>query len=279
MHAFPAATLDHVVINVRDRLDEAQALYRRLGFHLTPRGFHSLGSMNHLAMFGTDYLELIAVPPGSAARGTIMTHPMGLNAVVFGMEDADALHKALSKAGVPANAPLDFVRPVALPEGPEDAAFRTVNIAPEAVTSGRLYFCQHRTRHLVWRDAWRHHGNGAVGVVRATMASRTPETMADLLRRMFGPHAVAEIAGGLRLKMGLSDFDVVTPEEVARRYGAAAPELPDGQDLMVALTFRTTALGTAAAALRHGGISAEVSEARVLVPASETMGATLEFVA
>jgi hypothetical protein len=64
----PVPTLDHVVVTVRDRLDEAHAAYRRLGFTLTPRGHHTLGSMNHLAVFGTDYLELLAVPPGDARR-------------------------------------------------------------------------------------------------------------------------------------------------------------------------------------------------------------------
>ena len=57
----PAATLDHVVINARDDMDRAADVYRRLGFTLTERGYHSLGSMNHLAMFGTDYLA-----PGQA---------------------------------------------------------------------------------------------------------------------------------------------------------------------------------------------------------------------
>ena len=51
----PLATLDHVVINARDNMDHAADVYRRLGFTLTERGYHSLGSMNHLAMFGTDY--------------------------------------------------------------------------------------------------------------------------------------------------------------------------------------------------------------------------------
>ena len=39
----PVATLDHVVINARDDMDRAADLYRRLGFSLTERGYHSLG--------------------------------------------------------------------------------------------------------------------------------------------------------------------------------------------------------------------------------------------
>ena len=44
--------LDHVVINVMGKLDEAAAQYGRLGFQLTERGHHTLGSSNNLAIFG-----------------------------------------------------------------------------------------------------------------------------------------------------------------------------------------------------------------------------------
>ncbi len=91
----PFPTLDHVVVNARDRIDEAADTYRRLGFTLTPRGYHTLGSMNHLAMFGTDYLELIAVKPGDTRRPEIMDAPFGLDGLVFGTEDAAATYEAL----------------------------------------------------------------------------------------------------------------------------------------------------------------------------------------
>lgn len=48
---FPVPTLDHVVIYVADQLDDADTLYRHLKFQLLPRGHHSLGSSNHLAIF------------------------------------------------------------------------------------------------------------------------------------------------------------------------------------------------------------------------------------
>src|SRR5277367_2739283 len=96
----PVPTIDHVVVNVRDRIEEGAATYRRLGFTLTPRGYHSLGSMNHLAIFGTDYLELIAVPAGNTSRSEIMSAPEGLNGLVFASEDAAATHAAVSAAGV-----------------------------------------------------------------------------------------------------------------------------------------------------------------------------------
>jgi catechol 2,3-dioxygenase-like lactoylglutathione lyase family enzyme len=63
--------IDHVVVLVRD-LDKAQRAYQRMGFTLTPRGHHTLGSQNHCLMFGRDYVELLAVPrPSPAARKSL----------------------------------------------------------------------------------------------------------------------------------------------------------------------------------------------------------------
>lgn len=56
------AILDHIVIYVRFDIEMAEARFSELGFTQTPRGYHSLGSCNHLMMFGNDYLELVGVP-------------------------------------------------------------------------------------------------------------------------------------------------------------------------------------------------------------------------
>ena len=45
--------------------------------------------MNHLAMFGTEYLELIAAPPGDSRRPEILAAPEGLNGLVWGTEDSN----------------------------------------------------------------------------------------------------------------------------------------------------------------------------------------------
>src|SRR5215813_2062147 len=68
---------------VRDRIDEAAQRFAELGFQLTPRGHHTLGSSNHLAMFVTDYLELLGFGPGGASRDELQPFPIGLNGLVF----------------------------------------------------------------------------------------------------------------------------------------------------------------------------------------------------
>ena len=275
---FPVPTLDHVVINVRDRIDEAADTYRRLGFTLTPRGFHTLGSMNHLAMFGTDYLELIAAPAGNTQRPEILGAPEGLNGLVFATEDVAATHFAMHSRGVPVHPPQEFSRPVALPGGTKNAVFRTVRLLPGMVPAGRLYFCQHLTRDLVWRDEWRHHPNGVSGVSRAIIASRDPADPGTLFARMFGPDAVRPIEGGCTLTLGLSRFDVVTPDTVRAWFGDAAPDGGGRDSYMAALEFRTRSLDAAWEAMRMGGIRGARREGdRVVAPASEAFGATLAF--
>jgi hypothetical protein len=285
---FPVPTLDHVVVNARDRIDEAADTYRRLGFTLTPRGYHTLGSMNHLAMFGTDYLELIAARPGDDSRPEIMAAPIGLDGLVFGTEDADATHAALRRQDVPIDPPRQFSRPVEI--GPEqtgpaaigretrDAVFRTTRLRRAETPAGRFYFCQHLTRDLVWRDEWRHHANGAVGVARAVIAAEEPGVLGNLFARMFGVRTVRTTDDGCALILGLSRFDVVTPMALWEMFGGAAPDSRGRRDYMAALTIRTMSLDAVETALEAGGIGGwDRIGTSVLVPAREAFGVTVEF--
>ena len=195
--ALPVPTLDHVVVNVRDEVEAELDTYRRLGFTMTPRGYHTLGSMNHLAILGTEYLELIAAAPGDTRRAEILAAPSGLNGLVFGTDDSAAVYAALRAAeSSPSSAP--GVLPAGEPAGrrarrglPSPCA-----CSPGTVSSGRIYFCHHFTRDLVWRDEWRHHPNGAIGVSRAVIAARDPNVLGTLFTRMFGEDAIRRNMSG-----------------------------------------------------------------------------------
>jgi catechol 2,3-dioxygenase-like lactoylglutathione lyase family enzyme len=278
--ALPAATLDHVVINARDDMDRAENVYRRLGFTLTERGYHSLGSMNHLAMFGTDYLELIAIPAGATSgRLDLLDYAPGLNGLVFGTEDSAATYAELHEAGVPVDPPVEFTRPVKVGDQTLDARFRTIRMKPGVVTYGRVYYCHHFTRNLVWRDEWRHHANGTVAVVRATIVEPDPARSAKLYADMFGANVVREIEGGCAVIVGNSRFDILTADALGAEVGAdALPDAVGRPAYMAGLTFRTTSLNTAAAALRQGSIPYTERRGRLVVPAREAVNAVIEFV-
>jgi hypothetical protein len=275
MTALPLASLDHVVVNTRDRLVEAAEIYRRLGFHLTPLGRHSLGSINRLAIFGHDYLELVGVDPDAATkRLELLSTPAGLDGLVFATEDADGVHAALA-ASLALEAPLAFSRPVTLASGTAEVRFRVVRLKAPATPYGRVYFCQHLDRALVWRDEWRDHPNGAVGIARLVIAAADPAATAGLYRTMFGGDAVRTIPGGQSLTMGMSRVDFLSPEALAAALAKAAPDPQGRRDYMAALTIKTVSLDRARGVL---GATAIAEPGRLLVSAAAAGGATLEFV-
>ncbi|MBU6497464.1 MAG: VOC family protein [Rhodospirillales bacterium] len=271
----PAAILDHVAVNVGTAMDAAAETWTRLGFTLTPRGRHSLGSINHLAVFATDYLELIGVPDRHGARADLLDWPAGLNGLVFATDDADALHRRLGREGVPSLAPGGFSRPVDIDGQAHEARFRTLRLPPETTPAGRIYFCQHFTRHLVWRDAWRHHPNGTTGIAAVLIGADRPDRLGDLFARLFGHRAVHPIAQGMRLTAGLIQIDVVHPQALAARFGQAAPGGDDRHEYMAALVLRTASLAQTSA--RLAGLATHPDAARAVVPAGAACGVTLEF--
>ncbi len=181
--------IDHVVVDVGDRMDEAAHCYRRLGFQLTERAYHSLGSANHLAILDPDYVELLG--PGDGKRAELADFPVGLNGLVFAMQDADALHEILRDRGLPVEPVQSFTRGVQLPDGRQgEARFNVVRLTPRSVFDGRVYFCEHLTPEMVWRPEWQTHPNGALGIARVAIASSAPDRIADVFDRMFGSGAV-----------------------------------------------------------------------------------------
>ena len=268
----PIPVLDHVVVNALDRLDEVAALWERLGFTLTPRGHHTLGSENHLAVLGSDYIELLGVPPGPTNRTDVLDWPAGLNGIVFKDWDADGTHAALHEAGVPVLAPQSFSRPVDMPGGPRDAAFRTVRLQRDAVAAGRLFFCHHQTPELVWQGA-RRHANGVVGIAAALVAAADPAELLGLFVQMFGPDAVRDGA----LVAGLARVEVLTPAALRARLGDAAPDGDGRRQLMAALELRTVSLGRVDAALAAGHVPHTRATDSVTVAATDAGGVALAF--
>ena len=141
-----------MVIAVRD-LDAAAASFTALGFTLTPRGFHSIGSQNHCIMLGSTYVELLAAPVPHPwldyYRAFLERHGDGLAAIALATDDADRSYAELKERG--ARPPMDLSRPV---DGGV-ARFRLVQV------NEALFVCQHLTRDLVWRPQWQRHANGA----------------------------------------------------------------------------------------------------------------------
>jgi 4-hydroxyphenylpyruvate dioxygenase-like putative hemolysin len=160
--------IDHAVLAVRD-LDRAAQSFRELGFTLTPRGHHSIGSQNHCIMLASTYIELLAAPnahPWLDYYRKFLGAGDGLAAVALRVEDAAAAYEDLRARGVAAKPPMDLSRPV---EGAV-ARFRLVQI--EGAPS--VFVVEHLTPELIWRVEWQRHANGAHEVVGVVLAGKQP---------------------------------------------------------------------------------------------------------
>jgi hypothetical protein len=170
-------SLDHAVINTLFEMDRAAALMSQLGFTLTPRGFHSLGSINHLMMFEGHYLELVGLPSGTdVLRKEVLESPLGLNGLVFQADDAEACASRLRASGLAMQEPQSFSRPVTIDGVEQLARFRTARTAPDLFEAGRVYYCQHYTPELVWHPKWMSHANGCGGLSELVVVTAAPET-------------------------------------------------------------------------------------------------------
>lgn len=273
----PAPVLDHVVIDVRDRMDAAAHIFATLGFTLTPRGHHTLGSMNHLMMFATDYLELLGFGSGGgAARPELAPFPVGLNGLVFKTGDADTVYAHATGAGLPILPVQAFSRPVDLGGGRQDARFRTTRLDPAKIAMGRVYFCEHLTPELVWRPEWQAHPNGARSIARVIVATGEPRRAASLFTTLFGPEGVAEADGRCVITAGTARVELATPQAIAAEFGDAASDPAGRAEHIAAVVLKVGSFAETADFLRPVA-GARVERDRIFIPARAAFNATLVF--
>src|SRR6202048_4746251 len=114
--------IDHAVVVVRD-LDKAAETWQRLAFTVSPRATHSakMGSGNYTIMLGSDYIELLGVlvetDHNAPSRAFLARPGGGIERVAFTTTDAAAGAAEIRARGFEPLGPIDFERPVTLPDG------------------------------------------------------------------------------------------------------------------------------------------------------------------
>lgn len=256
--------IDHIVINTRDRMDEALAFCERMGFIITPRGYHTLGSINHTIVFTTDYLELLGYPAGKPPekRPELVQRPAGLMATVLNVEDADKAQAILRDRGLSPRPVSAFSRPVDLGNGESgDAAFRVTRLEPDTVPGSWFYYCQQLTPQFVWRPQWQAHPNACVSMTRLTIQVADPLAAAPIyLRALDGAEVVQAGAGSCLIR--LPSFEI---------------SLTAGEPGMRKLSFGTSSLDRTASALERGGVPHQINNRCITVDAGAQLGCVLEF--
>ncbi len=255
-----AATLDHVVVNTLRGMDATAQLFAALGFTLTPLGRHSLGSINHLMMTPGPYLELVGVPESGLQRQEVLDSPFGLNGLVLRSDDAEATRDRLLQAGLFANPVSTFSRPVTIEGAEQQARFRTVRLAPDFTAAGRVYFCEHLTRHYVWRPEWLTHPNTFSDIAEMVVSATDPGAEARRYALACGATA-ADDGDAAHVRLGPFTIRFVRgPEPRFRSLGLRFQTLDvlrQRASVLPDLTWHETAAGAATLTLPTLGLQLE----------------------
>jgi len=264
--ATPQMPLDHIVINSLFETDAAATLLAGLGFTLTPRGYHTLGSINHLMVFAGNYLEIIGLPPGvPVQRKELLDSPVGIDGLVFAITDADACHARLARDGIAAHPVQHFSRPLTIDGAEQQARFSVVRLLPGQFAAGRVYFCHHLTPELVWRKEWMQHANGVTSIAGLTIVSDNP---------------VATSAQYAQLETRDPSFalEVISQSALAERVGDFAAIGAERTERFAMITVRCAVPAVAAGLAAALGLPQQATPQRTLVaiPAFATL---IEFIA
>jgi hypothetical protein len=248
--------LDHVVINVGSDLDAAATLLARMGFVVSERGHHSIGTANHVVVFEDTYLELIGLPAGFEGPAPIwlVTPPRGLKALALKTRDARDLKHALALRGVTTLDVLDVRRPLTLPEGEAIARFRVLQLRDQPVPAAAFFWCEHETPEFIWRAAARGHRNGVQKIASITIFADRADANAAACSKLLGKG----------MDLGPCTLNFFEPE-------------PDAGPRAV-LTFRVGAMDALVECLRHGGLKWVAEKpGQISVAAPDLQGLTLRF--
>ncbi len=274
------AQLDHAVINVHFAMDLAEPLFSALGFTLTPRGYHLLGSMNHLMVFGNDYLELIGLP-GEAedACPEILASPVGINGLVFKTSDVDQTFAHLQALGMAGDPPRNLSHTVYLSSGEATVTFRIVTVRSDVFPAGQVYFCEHGTPKLVWRSEWQTHANGTARVTEIVIVSTDPETEATRYASLVEAPKLDGQDGAYHIPLAEAELSVLSPAQYAARYGDLISPMNWRPSIFGAVVVASSDLAALTKQLRYmpEPVPIATSQNRISVRMSE-FDSVLEFV-
>jgi hypothetical protein len=267
--------IDHAILATGD-LGAAEDAFARLGFAVTPRGLHSahIGTANATMVFsdGT-YLELLGVTAPTEWNVAVregITAGRNLVGLALKTDDAAAAREALAAKRLDDGPVNTFSRPVGLPDGEHEAAFRTAGIAATTTPGAYTFVCEHLTPEVVWRPDYIVHPNAASGLRAVVGVAEDPGAVAARWEAV-APEAVAMTASKATVSFGNARLEFMTPEAFAAVLGPPPLETP----ALAAVVLSSADLSATATALAAAGV---LNPQGLIVPAHEAAGIIVQFV-
>jgi hypothetical protein len=192
------------------------------------------------------------------------------------VEQAYARLESLAMAGDP---PKSFSRPVTLADGStHDARFRTVTARADAFPAARLYFCEHLTPELLWREEWQSHANGVSGFSELVLVTTDVSGTAERLGELLGAPARRGENGGLSLALpGGFRLSMLSRADYRERFGEMAGSGEGREAFLGAVGLHCGDVENAARFARDAGARSARLSGSLLAAAIEPFDALLVF--
>ena len=231
--------LDHIAINVIENMDEAYKLFSELGFTLTPRGYHTLGSINHSMVFKNDYLELIGTPKGKPiTRPELKKAEIGINGLVFKSDNIKKTYQHLINMKLSNFPPRYFSRPVEINGIEREAKFETVSIKDNIFKAGRIYFCNHLTPNLVWIPKYKSHKNNVLGITEITIIDSNPLLVLENINKISDRIKIDKQENLITVKTNDIKISLYDKKSFKERYKNFGEEINLRKEMFGSLTFK-----------------------------------------
>ena len=284
--------IDHVIAAAAD-LDQLEADFTRLGFHVVGGGQHPhLGTRNRIILLDQGYIELLAIADeqvvSSAVRQRIMTAPGWIG---FALQSADIVAEAgamrAGGADIRGPNPGRLVAP-----GGSVRSWQTVTVGDDDLFSAAEpipFLIQHDSsgvqhqQELAGADTIAPHPNGALRLQAVVIAVASLPTAREAFIRNYGLNA----SEALRVAPSLNAETLSLPLNAAGECIVLAEPL--GADLIndrltsagggvCCVTVAVADLAATRAYLEKNGVMCEQWDNGLLVPAAVTGGAPIAFV-
>ena len=188
----------------RDSLSELSDTFASRGFQLTPLAHHNLGSSNRLIMLDSSYIELLGWEKDKPIqRAEIASQAIGLDALVFRTQDADACFSDLKKSGFAVNPVQDLSREGEFMGANVLVQFKTVRFSEQPIPGLRIYFCEHLTPEYVWQKQWLTHPNQMQYLPKISLTSPDIAQTAATFQRLLNLAKTALVSepNGIRIHL------------------------------------------------------------------------------
>jgi len=281
-------SVNHLGIAVRD-MDEASALYERLGFLLTPLSVHSgsnkpgepvrpMATGNRCAVFPNNYIEVLGVVnPGALdwSWATFINKFQGAHIICFGCGDASVVANRLEQSNTKNSGVITLQRDIETQEGMRTAVFDCVHFDPEINPEGLIQAAHHRNPEYVHQPRYLTHPNGATSLSQLLLANDQPNEMAAKYARLTGQPVTKQ--GGLpAIELPLvTTLCFISPDQLNARFpGSLFAPSP----AIVAASFSVKNLEDTRALIEQAGFHVVEGEGRFHVPAEQALGVVHEFI-